>query len=803
MKIKTIVFVIALSLLFSIMLVAIGGEATYIEEVDESLESDPEIAQLADSPWPSFGRDQRNNRRSPYDTSHVDGTEKWSYETGDEVISSPAIGEDGTIYIGSRDYNLHAINPDGTEKWSFETNYQIGSSPVIGDDGTIYVGSYDSNLYAINPDGTEKWSFETGDMIYSSPTIDEDGNIYFGSFDNNLYAVSPDGTEEWSFETGDIIDSSPAIADDGSIYVGSNDNNLYAIYPNGTERWTFTTGDKLMSSPTIGLDGTIYIGSFDQNLYAVDPDGTEKWSFGIGWEPGTMSAIGEDGTIYVGGGDENLYAVNPDGSERWSFHTGGFVQSSPAIGDEGTIYIGSANNYLNAVNPDGTAKWSFPTDDEVRSSPAIGEDGTVYVGSFDNNLYAITGEHDLTINIEGEGSTDPQEGTHAYLHGDEVTVTATPEEDWYFEEWTGDYTGEDNPTTITMDSDKEITARFDTDQESYELEINIDGEGTVEVDGTEFDDGDTDIYLEGTDLTLEATPAQGWEFVEWTGTETGTDTTLEITMNEDKSITANFESEEDEVDGDYSHSITDDEDDVFYYYYSEDSWGWQENVERPDIDIIRASIEESGGVIFVELEVKGTIQEDAEIWYRITLEDEDGNSYEMGYAQGTGYLEHPTGAMVIEPSGFGTDTLEISFSLDDVGNPDSLEIVEVETHDWIDAEGEGEYYYDTAGPEADEPDVEDDEDEVDPEGVLDDLFARGMMCIALVIIIPIIIIVIIIVVVLKLLSSGDEEDQEPSEQGPPPQQQQPPEQPPEQQQPPSPPEDQGGSGEAPPPPGSE
>jgi len=168
----------------------------------------------------------------------------------------------------------------------------------------------------------------------------------------------------------------------------------------------------------------------------------------------------------------------------------------------------------------------------------------------------------------------------------------------------------------------------------------------------------------------------------------------------------------------------------------------------------------------------------------------------MGHWQGTSYLDHPTGGMYITPSGFGTDTLEITFSLEEVGNPDSLKIVEVETHDWIDAEGEGAYYYDTAGPEATEPDVE---DEIDPEGVIDEFFARGMMCIAVAIILPIIIIVIIIVVVFKLLSGEDEEGQEPSQQRPP--QQQPPPQ--QQQQPPSPPGDQGGSEQAPPPPGKE
>ena len=63
------------------------------------------------------------------------------------------------------------------------------SSPAIGSDGTIYVGSEDNNLYAINPDGTKKWAFDTGDDVNSSPAIGRDGTIYFGSLDGNLYAI--------------------------------------------------------------------------------------------------------------------------------------------------------------------------------------------------------------------------------------------------------------------------------------------------------------------------------------------------------------------------------------------------------------------------------------------------------------------------------------------------------------------------------------------------------------------------------------------------------------------------------------
>ena len=40
------------------------------------------------------------------------GTVLWEFETGGRVLSSPAIGSDGTIYVGSDDKKLYAIKTD-------------------------------------------------------------------------------------------------------------------------------------------------------------------------------------------------------------------------------------------------------------------------------------------------------------------------------------------------------------------------------------------------------------------------------------------------------------------------------------------------------------------------------------------------------------------------------------------------------------------------------------------------------------------------------------------------------------------
>ena len=82
-------------------------------------------------------------------SAQTPGTLKWRYKTGNLIESSPAISEDGTIYVGSYDDYLYAINPDGTPKWRYQTGNNVESSPAIGSDGTVYVGSWDHYLYAI------------------------------------------------------------------------------------------------------------------------------------------------------------------------------------------------------------------------------------------------------------------------------------------------------------------------------------------------------------------------------------------------------------------------------------------------------------------------------------------------------------------------------------------------------------------------------------------------------------------------------------------------------------------------------
>ena len=243
---------------------------------------------------------------------YPNGILKWSVSSGGGTIaSSPAIAYDGTIYIstmrGFDKGDIVAFYPNGTKKWIYETDYYCTSDPAIGDDGTIYCGSMDNHLYALNPDGTLRWRFETGHYIQGPASITDDDTIYIGSWDDYLYALNQDGTMKWKCKVGAGTKTNPSIASDGTIYVGGE--KLYSINPNGNIKWTNELGPGRHvtdSSPAISADGTIYVGTnigetSGGDIIALNPNGTIKWSKKIAnnWVD-SSPCIGEDGTVYIG-----------------------------------------------------------------------------------------------------------------------------------------------------------------------------------------------------------------------------------------------------------------------------------------------------------------------------------------------------------------------------------------------------------------------------------------------------------------------------------------------------------------------
>ncbi len=179
----------------------------------------------------------------------------WQCDLDGDCTATPAIGSSGVLYIGTDNGKLYAIDTAGSYtdhqqriKWTCDVAAgqirHLRSSPALGADGTIYVGTkvpdgVQTRLVAVNPlDGTIDWMFEPADRsvdgpgndFYSSPAVGAGGRIYIGCETNYVYALESDGTLAWKFKTSqDMTWPSPAIDGDGVLYIGNMAGDFYAI----------------------------------------------------------------------------------------------------------------------------------------------------------------------------------------------------------------------------------------------------------------------------------------------------------------------------------------------------------------------------------------------------------------------------------------------------------------------------------------------------------------------------------------------------------------------------------------------
>jgi hypothetical protein len=76
-----------------------------------------------------------------YAVNPVNGSVKWIYNSAGGIEGgTPCSSQEGIIYFGTYGGYLIAVNPNGTEAWKAAIG-QCQSAPAIGEDGTIYIGA--------------------------------------------------------------------------------------------------------------------------------------------------------------------------------------------------------------------------------------------------------------------------------------------------------------------------------------------------------------------------------------------------------------------------------------------------------------------------------------------------------------------------------------------------------------------------------------------------------------------------------------------------------------------------------------
>ena len=137
----------------------------------------------------------------------------------------------------------------------------------------------------------------------------------------------------------------------------------------------------------------------------------------------------------------------------------------------------------------------------------------------------ITPRYTLTASAGEGGSVAPTTGS--FNAGTQVSVTATPSSGYTFSGWSNGSTA--NPFTVTLNSNTSITANFALIP-VYIITVSAEDGGSVSSNGGE--------YQQGTEVTLTATPDEGYEFSGWS--DGSTEATRVITASENLSLTASF-----------------------------------------------------------------------------------------------------------------------------------------------------------------------------------------------------------------------------------------------------------------------
>ena len=508
--------------------------------------------------------------------SFAHASQEWNAATGGVIFSSPAIGADGSVYIGSNDSYLHAFNGNGTSKWTFQADNWIDSTPAIGSDGTIYVGSWDNKVYAIDSDnGNKTWEYETNSYVIASPAIGADGKVYVGSKDSIFYAFESNGSLAWEYFAGQPISSSAALGQDGTIYFGDENGTFHAVNPDGTVKWTYEVEDiadtnkSILSSPAIDLSGNIYFGSGNGNCYSIsdnETNATFNWSFPTSDRVDASPVLGINDEVFFVSRDGYLRSLSTlSGNLNWDVFVGDVFYSSPVVDQNGRTYVigytGGGENHLFAFDANGTKAWDtndtdcpFEIGGIVDASLALSSDGKLYYGCYDKHIYCIdvgvspassdwpmfqrNGRRDgAWPSYLLEASVSPMgvasiSGGGIYNEGASATLSVeTVNPGYNFSHWSVDATGSDSPLQISVNSNLSVTANFILEQ--HLLTLNADPGGTVSGSGN-FD------Y--GTQTTIVATPNNGYDFAGWSGTgitdPNSAETTVE--MNETKTLSASF-----------------------------------------------------------------------------------------------------------------------------------------------------------------------------------------------------------------------------------------------------------------------
>lgn len=406
------------------------GERISVLQLDQALEPDPQIADLAvrlpppwrNADWSQSGglaNNAMHHLELPYELKRA-----WRASAGDgssrltRLLSSPVVvGE--RIFTLDAEATLSAFDTNnGTRLWHVDLTPENEDSGALGgglaiENGVVYATTGYGNVHALNAsDGSEVWRRNIG-LPFRAPPTAADGRVFVISYDNQLHALSAsDGEVLWTHsgipENAGLIGGAGAAVDGDIVVAPYTSGELVALrVQNGRLIW----GDQLVrvarSTPLAALNDIrgrpvidrdmVFAISHSGRMVAIDLRGGGRvWDRDItGVETPWVAG---DFIYLVTTQAEVLCLSRRDGRIRWVSQLPRFEDekdqedpiqwSGPVLVSDRLVLVSSDGRAVSLSPYTGDWLGSMDLPDGVLIAPVVA-DGTLYIYTDDADLIAL------------------------------------------------------------------------------------------------------------------------------------------------------------------------------------------------------------------------------------------------------------------------------------------------------------------------------------------------------------------------------------------------------------------------------
>ncbi len=372
----------------------------------------------------------------------------------------------------------------------------------IDDDGQAYIYANSAKVTKLNPDMVSL-AEEPRTIDYAPESVTEDKTVHFGE---GSYMHKKDGVYYYS-------------------YSNFNNNQYQGFYAMGNSPYGPFTWKGGMAPAPVGAQDHHSIIEFKGQWYYF-------YHIAVAGFPLKKEGHGRIACF------DRLY-YNQDGTIQMVVHTTGptrilqvnATHGSVILNPAGGAYAAGQKVSLTANSDLGFAFKSWSGDITGSENPST------IVMNADKSISAnfkTTPTFSLSVNsINGSVLLSPPGGI--YNSGTVVSLTPMKDFGYKFSSWSGDLSGSENTATITMNSNKQVTAKS-ISIPTYKIKCNATN-GIIELNPP------GGIYEKGTVVTASAKNDFGYKFEGWSDDLSGMNNTATLRMDSEKKIVANFSSD--------------------------------------------------------------------------------------------------------------------------------------------------------------------------------------------------------------------------------------------------------------------